>query len=512
MVFTKGKQVSLNNAERTLYYELKLDYARSFNLHSVTAMAIFSRQEIERGSDWPRKREDWVGRITYDYDQRYLLEINGAYNGSEKFGPKYRFDFFPSVAGGWMISNESFIKDNVKWLDELKLRYSYGLVGNDNVSTGSQWPYLTIWNTYNFKQEEPTGYGWPSPYMEYTRYNEGNPGNPDLRWEKATKQNLGFELGILNHKVNLTADFFSEHRTDMLLPSGQRKVPPLFGKDPPPANVGEAKSQGAEIEIMYRNSVNKFNYWVSANWTVASSEIIHKESPPLLPEHQRPEGKPVDQTFSGISSGFIESWDDVYAATGGADDTKNIYLMPGDLMMIDFNSDGLYNSNDDNVPYGYPTHPQNNYGINLGGDYKGIDFSVRFTGGYNATRNIYAIIFNRDNMLVPTFVLNETWSPEYNNSNPSYPALAMSSAKSYNPLGEFREYDGSFFRLQSAQIGYSLPKRWTDPLRINNLRLYINGRNLFLWTKMPNDGVGMDDPGKNYPTKKQINFGLNIQF
>jgi len=179
--------------------------------------------------------------------------------------------------------------------------------------------------------------------------------------------------------------------------------------------------------------------------------------------------------------------------------------------MLDFNADGRYYSTDDNVPYGYPSYPQNNYGIALGTDYKGFDLTMRFLGAYNATRRISPSLFYFDNTYVPTVILRDTWSPEYNNSDPTYPALAL-SAKTYNPTGQYPEFDGSFFRLQSIQLGYSLPKRLIEPLRINNLKLYVNGRNLFLWTKMPNDGVGMDDPGSNYPTKKQINLGLNVQF
>lgn len=508
-----AEDVSLGSAERSLYYELQLQYNRSFKKHSVTGMAMFSRNQVEIGSNWPRKREDWVGRITYDYNQRYFLEMNGAYNGSEKFGPDYRFDFFPSVAGGWLISNESFFKDWFNWMDKLKMRYSYGLVGNDNVNTGSTWPYLTVWNTYDVGGEEASYYGYPSPYREYNRYNEGSPGNPALRWEKAAKQNLGFEFAAFNNMISLTADIFNERRTDMLLGASDRAntVPPIFGKPAPPANIGEAKSHGAELELSFRNSFkNTFNYWVSANWSVAKSEVIYKESTELTLPHQKPEGKALDQTYSGISTGYIESWDDLYCATGGADASSNGYLLPGDLIMLDFTADGKYNSTDDNVPYGFPTYPQNNYGISFGGDFKGFQFTTRFLGAYNVTRKIQTILFYYDNAYAPTFILNNTWTPEYNNNNPGYPALAL-LAKTYNPIGQFDQFDGSFLRLQSIELSYSLPKRWTEPLRIKNLKLYVNGRNLFLWSKMPNDGVGMDDPGKNYPTKRQINIGLNIQ-
>ncbi len=509
-----AESVALGDAERSLYYQLQLQYNRSFNKHSVTAMAMFSRDQSETGSNWPQKREDWVGRITYDYNQRYFIEINGAYNGSEKFGPDSRFDFFPSIAGGWLISNERFLKDQ-KWLDKLKLRYSYGLVGNDNLNTGgSQWPHVTIWNTYSVDDYESNYYGYPSAYREYIRYNEGNPGNPNLRWETAKKQNLGFEVAAFNNKLSLIADIFNEKRTDMLIGANDRQntVPPIFGKPAPPANIGKANSHGAELEITYRNSLKKnLNYWITANWSISRSKVIYKESTELTLPHQKPEGKPLGQTITGISTGFIQSWDDLYSVTGAANASSNSFLLPGDLIMLDFNADGRYYGTDDNVPYGYPSYPQNNYGIALGADFKGFDLTMRFLGAYNATRRISPPLFYFDNLFVPTVILSDTWTPEYNNSDPSYPALAL-SAKTNNPTGQYPEFDGSFFRLQSIQLGYSLPKRMIEPLRINSLKLYVNGRNLFLWTKMPKDGVGMDDPGKNYPTKKQINIGLNVQF
>ena len=509
-----AEDVQLGNAERSLYYELALRYDRSFAKHNVTALAIFNRFQSERGSNWPQKREDWVGRITYDYNQRYFLEVNGSYNGSEKFGPEYRFDFFPSVAGGWLLSNEKFISDNLDWLDLFKIRYSYGLVGNDNVRTGSQWPHLTIWDTYSFGYSGDTYYGYPSTYDEYPMYDEGNPGNPNLRWEKARKQNLGFEIGVFNNRFTMSADFFNEYRWDMLIGASEREntVPPIFGKPAPPANIGEAKSRGAELEATLRSSLrDKFNFWVSGFWSVARSEVLYKESTELTLPHQKPEGKPVGQTFTGYSTGFIESWDDMYCVTGASDAANNGMLLPGDMVMLDFNSDGLYNGSDDNVPYGYPTYPQNNYGISAGATFEGFDLLIRFLGAYNATRRISPPLFWSDNIYAPVSILEDTWSPQYSNVDPTHPALAM-SAKAYTPKGQWVQHDGSFLRLQSIQIGYTLPSRITDKVKMRNVKIYANGRNLFLWTKMPNDGVGMDDPGKNYPTKKQINFGLNIQF
>ena len=145
----------------------------------------------------------------------------------------------------------------------------------------------------------------------------------------------------------------------------------------------------------------------------------------------------------------------------------------------------------------------------MGADFKGFQFSTQFVGAYNVTRKIDVEMFYRNNAYVPSYILDQTWSPAYNNSDPTYPALAL--GEKYSPDGHYSYYDGSFFRVQSIQLAYNLPKRWTNPLSIDNLKIYVNGRNLFLWTKMPDDGVGANHDSKNYPIKKQINFGINIQ-
>ncbi len=508
-----AENLRLGSSIRTLYYETRLNYARNFGNHDVTGLAMFSRQEREAGSGWPSKREDWVGRFTYNFDQRYFLELNGAYNGSEKFGPEYRFDFFPSVAAGWVISNESFMEQTADWMNELKIRYSNGLVGNDRVSIGTMWPYISIY-TINpgTTTMSRSNLGYPVSNYEYISYLEGIPGNSDLRWEKARKQNLGLDLGLFKNKIMFSVDVFNESRYDMLLAADQRGVPEISGKPPTAANVGEAKSKGMELDFTYRNSLmnNALNYWITANWSLARSEIIYKETPPLVPSYQAAEGFPIDQSRTGISSGFLESWDDVYVNAGSSVVDETSDLMPGDLAMIDFDADGAFESNDDVVPYGYPVYPQNNYSFTLGGDYKGFQLSVQFVGAYNVTRRISTDMFANNNAYLPAFVLDDTWTQAYNNIDPTYPAFALDDK--YSPSGQYRYYDGSFLRLQSAQLGDNLPKRWTRTLSIENVKLYVNGRNLFLFTKMPDDGVGTNHDSKNYPVKKQVNFGINIQF
>ncbi len=303
--------------------------------------------------------------------------MNGAYNGSEKFGPGYKFDLFPSIGGSWNISNEKFIQNaSINWLDRLKIRYSWGLVGNDRVNTGGQWPYLTVWEIDGAPTRlDQSYYGYPiSDYEEYLRYVEGTPGNPDLRWETARKQNLGLDVGVFNNRLSLTADLWNEYRWDMLIAADQREVPPVSGvPSNAAANLGEASSKGMEFEITHRNTIaGNFHYFVKANWAVARSEVIYKANAPLTPAYRADEGFPLNQTRTSMASGIIQSWDDLYSSVGSATGGQNGQRMPGDIALLDFDADGAYESSDDVVPYGYPVYPQNNYGISLGGDYKGL--------------------------------------------------------------------------------------------------------------------------------------------
>lgn len=513
-----------DDTKRNLYYEIRLNYGRTFGLHDLTGTAVFSRQEEVKGSNWPGKREDWIGRLTYNYDRRYFLEVNGAYNGSEKFGPGYKFDIFPSVGGSWNIANEPFIQNaSIAWLERFKIRYSLGLVGNDRVNAGGQWPYVTVWELFTNAIDDQGGnndtptvieesrFGYPfSDYDGYIRTSEGTPGNADLRWESARKQNLGVDIGLFRNRISMSVDLWNEYRYDMLIAADQRQVPAVSGVPAfAAANLGEAASRGMEFEVTFRNSIgNVFNYWAKANWSVARSEIIFKEDPPLTPSYRAQEGFPLDQTRTSMASGIINSWDELYSTPGSSTGGQNEQRMPGDVALIDFDADGLYESADDVVPYGYPVYPQNNYGISLGADFKGLEFSIQFVGAYNVTRRISDSKFSYERAFIPGYLLDRSWT--YNSIDPDYPAISRGSK--WDPVGHYQRYDGSFFRIQSAQVAYNLPDDWTKRIGIANIQFYVNGRNLWMWSLMPDDGVGANHDLKNYPTKKQVNFGLRVQF
>ena len=503
-----------SQTRRNLYYELSLSYNRHFGSHNISALALFSRQEYATGSVWPSKREDWVGRVTYDYEGKYLAEVNAAYNGSEKFGPGHKFDLFPSLAVGWRISEEKLIKEHMPFVSNLKLKYSIGLVGNDNLPGVGQWPYVTTWNSYTngnvlFSGSGYPYFGYPSPTAtKYPIFVEGTPGNPDLSWEKARKQNFGVEIGLFKSLITANIDVFNEHRYDMLVGSDDRSIPDFFGQNAPAANLGIVDSHGAEIEIKVQKDWNDWNVWGSYSWTVAKNKIVYKEDPELKPDYQKAAGYAINQVKPQITTGIIQSWDDMYTGVLYENASTNANLLPGQYRMLDYNGDGIINNND-GTAWGYSTYPQNTYSFSAGVSYKGWSLSCQFYGVYNVTINAYDITelqYNSD--CVYERFLETTWTPEYNGSG-TYRALSMAAK---GPDGTSNYYDGSYLRLKTAELSYSFPKKWMSRLSISGLRLYINGNNLFFWSALPIDIEGANFTLLSYPNTKQINFGANIRF
>jgi TonB-linked SusC/RagA family outer membrane protein len=497
-----------NRAKNTLYYEASLSYARSFGKHAVSALALVSRQKTETGSSWPQKREDYVGRVTYDYNSLYFGEVNGAYNGSEKFGPGYKFDFFPSVAVGWNIANEALVKKHASFINNLKVRYSIGVVGNDRVN-GQQWGYITTWNQGGpFADDDDNGRFGLNRANSYLKYNEGSPGNPFLRWEKSTKQNIGVEFGFLKGLISGSVDVFNEDRNDILVAGNDRVIPHIFGQTPPAANIGQVKSNGYEIEVFLSKKLkNGINYRIGGSWTRAVNKTIYREDAELKPFYQKLAGYPIGQIRLTQQTGFIQSWDDLY--NGANSINNNIDLLPGDFRFMDYNANGAIDP-DDAAPYGYPVYPLNTYTGNLSVGYKGWDLNVLLYGTTSTTREVSYSNFQYNSASIQQFYIDATFTPEYGNQNPTYPSIALQKGNS--GAGTFNYYDGSILRLRSIEIAYTLPKKWSKVIGTSKTRLYANGNNLFVWTDMPADGEGSDKLGKNYPLKKVITIGANIQF
>ena len=503
---------------RNIYYELATNYKRSFGKHNVSALALFSRQEFATGSAWPSKREDWVGRLTYDYEGKYLFESNAAYNGSEKFGPDFKFAFFPSFAIGWRLSEEPFIKKNVPQLSNLKLRYSIGWVGNDNVA-GSAWGYLTSWNPYTTtfvkatETKEPafgSAVGGVSSIYVKNSFQEGAIGNPSLHWESARKQNTGVEFGLWNDLITGTVDYFNDYRYEMLIPSEQRKaIPDFYGQVASSVNAGEVKMSGWEIELKARKKIGNVNLWGAYTWTVAKSLVLNMEDPMLLPSYMKREGFRINQITTSVASDFITSWDDLYTGVMSESNTSRKQVLPGSIRSIDYNANGV-NDAKDVVPWGYARQPQNTYGFSLGGDYKGFSVMMQFYGTYNTTVDGLWVNeeFFRQLPIVYDYQLSKTATPEYGVNNPSYRSLGFVNSQG---LSNYSKIDASILRLKTAEISYTVPKKLLKSLSLENVRIFVNGNNLLFWSKLPIDLEAQDfRDNATYPNTKNINFGMNV--
>jgi TonB-linked SusC/RagA family outer membrane protein len=486
---------------RKVFYQLSMDYAKNFGKHGVTAMGLFSRDRYAGGSEFEHFREDWVSRVTYNYGLKYFAEFNGAYNGSEKFGPDYRFAFFPSAAAGWMISKENFMK-NLKFINTLKLRVSYGQVGNDNIT--NRWLYTTTW-TYGGNAPLGSSSGQNSPYT-WWREAQTSVGNPDIHWEKVAKTNFGLEYSLFGDLLSGSVDVFNDYRTDILLDGASRSVPSYFGVQPPTANLGIVRNKGYELELRVNKTLtNGLRLWANFSITHAKDKIIEADDPQLKDDYLKRANKQIGQTYSYLSNGYANTWDEVY---GSAQlNTNNNQKLVGDLNMVDYNGDGIID-NKDIVPYGYPQRPQNTYNATIGFEWKGFSTFVQFYGVNNSNRYLQLVSFSGQDHYDNVYKQGSYWTPENTNANMPMPRYA--SQMPY--YGTSYLYDGSYIRLKTAEVAYTFKTSQLTRIGLSALRVYVNGNNLLLWTKMPDDREVDNGVSTAYPTVRRINFGCNITF
>lgn len=497
---TRPDAMQNNATRRKKFYQLQLNHSAKIGQHNISEMALFSRDEYATGSEFPNYREDWVFRTTYNYASRYFVEFNGSYNGSEKFSSNYRFHFFPSAAVGWTVTNENFMND-VNWLTSLKIRASYGLVGNDNIN--GRWLYQTLWS-YGGQTHMGDAGGNNSPYIWYR---ESTIGNPDLRWETVEKGNLGVDFSVLKGMVEGSVDVFRDYRYDILLAGNRRAVPVYFGGTPPVANLGKVKVRGYEIELKFNKSLNKdWRLWSNMAATHAKDKIYDADDPQLLDDYLKQQGFQIGQYRSQIRTGFYNTWDEVYGSTqvNAYDNEK----LPGNFNLVDFNGDGVINDYD-NVPYAYPERPQNTYTATIGFDYKRLSVFIQFYGVNNVTRNLTQTNFSAS--LNAVYKQGDYWTKD-NTDATSYLPRWKTHVYSY---GDFYNYDGSYLRLKAAEISYTINPAWLRTKGVQSLRFYLNGNNLLFWSKMPDDreaNIGSSNyAGQGaYPTVRRINLGLNI--
>lgn len=499
---TQAGSADLKQTYRKIYYSAQLNYARTFGKHEVTAMGLFSREQYATGSEFSHYREDWVYRLTYNYALRYFAELNGAYNGSEKFGPNYRFAFFPSFSAGWMLSEEQFMK-SLNFIDMLKLRASWGRIGDD--SAGGRFLYVDQWA---YGGNTMLSSGTRTDLTPYTYYRITSLGNPNLSWETVEKRNYGIDYGFLKGIIAGSVDVFNDTRTNIIITS--RAIASYYGATPPAANLGKVNSKGYELELRLNYSFkNGLHLWANTNMTHAQNKTIFRDDPELLPAYQKKAGYAIGQTTSYIDQGNMKSWDDILGSTQW--NTNNANKLPGDYKIVDFNGDGVIDSYD-LAPYQYTSMPQNTYSASVGCDYKGFSVFVQFYGVNNVTREVRFPTFQSTAHVA--YVEGDYWNKD---NTATLPMPRWATTIDASDAGTRYWYDGSYVRLKNAEMSYTFKNNWVKKIGMSAFRIYLNGDNLLLWTKMPDDresnfGTGTSSTSGAYPTVRRFNMGVDITF
>ena len=498
------------NTYRNLYYQLQLNWARKFGRHDLTAMGVFSRNEGATGPAIPSYREDWAFRVTYNYADRYFVEYNGAYNGSEKFGPDNRFAFFNSGALGWMITNEPWMKRvtdyklfDKQFLDMMKFRVSYGEIGDD--SYNQRFLYLTTWE---YLSGNAARMGDSDAQSNYKFYREAQVGNKDIHWEVVRKLNVGVDYSFLSGMLAGSLEFFQDKRNDIIIGASQRSVPAYFGQNAPAANLGKVTTKGYELELRVNHTFEGgHRVWGNFNMTHAANVVDYREDAELLPSYRKQAGYAIGQQRAVLNGDYLNTQDELYGSP--KHDSSDGQKLVGDYQNVDFNGDGQI-SNDDTVPYAYTGIPENTYNATIGYEWKGFSCFVQFYGVTNVTRDVNLTSFG--SKLNTVYDQGTWWSQAGKDADVVTPRLNSSPTYYY---GTQMLYDGSYVRLKNVEVGYTWSnKTWIRNLGLSSLKLFVSGNNLWMYTNMPDDretnGSFYSGGGGAYPTVKRINFGLKF--
>jgi len=517
--YNEGAKVISNS----VYFEGSLNYNRIINeKHNISGMLVGILRELKYANNGnlqtslPYRNIGLSGRFTYALDNKYFAEFNFGFNGSERFAKSERFGFFPSFGVGWYVSNEPFMEQYEDVITKLKLKGTYGLVGNDQIgSAEDRFFYISQVNLNDGGMGSMFG-------EEFSNYINGvsidRYANDQITWEKATMTNMGFELGLFG-KFDLQADYFKEYRSNILMDRAQ--TPSTMGLQAAiRANVGEASSEGFEFTIDYKESFrNDLYISARANFSYATSKYeVYDELDFIsagLPWRSRI-GLNLSQPFGYIAERlFIDEADIANSPL----QTFGEY-MPGDIKYKDINNDGIIDINDE-VPIGYPSTPEIIYGFGISSSYKNLDLSFFFQGSARSSFFIDAYRTSPfidtsgsaiGNNALLTAWANDYWSEDNRNLYASWPRLSDQLVDNNNRNSTWWLRDGGFLRLKSIEIGYSFKTENFSKVKLDALRLYLSGTNLLTFSKFKIWDVEMGGNGLGYPIQKGVNFGINMNF
>lgn len=513
---TIGNGFSHNASDGRTYIQARLDYNRLFsNRHEVTAMLLANRGNRTVNNELAYHSQGITGRFAYYYNQKYLMEFNFGYNGSENFAPGKRYGFFPAGSIGWVVSEEEFMK-KAFWIDFLKVRASYGLVGSDNVS--SRFPYLAFYgggSGYDFGNNFGTNVGGTS---------EGNLANANLTWEKARKLNVGIDFTTLNQRLALTIDAFYEYRFDIITDmnsDGIMGYPDIVGKDAALQNLGEVSNRGVDIELSWNDKIGKdFRYYIRPNLTFSRNRLEYKAEVARKNSWRKETGKRLYENFVYVFDHFVADQEE-------ADRLNKIgyqpwgQLIPGDVVYKDLDRNGVIDD-EDRTAMGNPRSPELMFGIPFGFQYKNFDFSVLLQGATKSSilLNGAAVFdfpqFEQDKIGRVKKMHLDRWTPE-TAATAKYPALHYGTHdNNKNGNSSLFLYDASYLRLKNVEIGYNVSPKLLRKFHVQQARIYVQGLNLLTFDKLGDVDIDPEtksgDGASWYPIQKVFNFGIDITF
>lgn len=504
-----------NTSWTTINLEVSANYERTFaSSHRVGAMFLYNIRKSSNNVPasyiyaFAYKNMGIAGRATYSFKDRYFAEANFGYNGSENFAPGHRFGFFPSIAIGYMISNEPFWDGVKDYVDELKIKASYGKIGNDQIGGNRRFAYNTTMNT------SAAGFTFGMNGGKYnTGITTGDYGNPNVEWEQATKANIGLELSLFK-EFKLQADWFYDKRTGIFIM--RESMPSVVGNNVDQyVNLGRMRNKGIDLGLQYEHTFsNKLYLSARANYTFNRNKKLYDDKPDQIWKYQNLAGFAFNQQFGLIAEGLFADQDDI--------DHWPVQefgkVQPGDIKYRDINGDGVVNTYD-KVAIGYTTVPEINYGFGVSAGWHGFDASVFFTGVSHVTRIIggqllFGASYNvmRLGQVYEDVALHH-WTKANSNPDAKYPRISLSKIDNNQQPSTYWQRDMSFIRLKNAEIGYTIPRKLTKKIGLSTVRAYVQGTNLLTFSKFKLWDPELDASyGNVYPTVRTVNFGLNLNF
>lgn len=528
---TSEAKYELKNTEqgkaRDWYMEAGLNYTRSFGNHNVSGLLLYNQSKSYYPgsySDIPTGYVGLVGRLTYDWKNRYLTEFNIGYNGSENFAPDKRFGTFPAGSIGWVVSEEEFWKPIKSIFSFFKLRATFGLVGNDKISDNR---FMYLADPYEINNGTATnrpGYGYIfgiNTGMTSLGARELSKNNSDVTWEKAFKQNYGFDANFFEDRLKTTFEYYKEHRKDILLQDGT--APGLLGFTVPYANFGEVNSWGWEVSLKWNDKVgSNFRYWAGVNLSYNQNEIIERKESPQNNAYQYAKGHRIG---AGSKYLFWQYYDEntpaLYEQTfGQAFPTHSVVLKNGDAVYVDLDGNGQINANDMSRDYGYTDDPEYMIGVNLGFSWKNLEVSTQWAGAWNVTRLIsdvfrqpfYSAGSTTEGGLL-AYHLHNTWTEENPSQHAEYPRATWTNATNNYATSTLYEKDASYLRLKTLQVAYNFHFPLMQKIKLNTFQLAFSGYNLLTFTPyLWGDPETRASNAPSYPLSRTYSLSLKLGF